>query len=116
MKKRILYLNLYRKYFDDIVVGRKGYEFRKATEYWIKRLEGKTFDEIHFKNGYSKNAPFMKVTFVKITRRNIKAFGGDTFVIELGKILMISHYNDLGRVLIGKIKRDLKELELKNEY
>ncbi|OWQ91997.1 RNA-binding protein [Roseateles aquatilis] len=49
---RILYLPLVRQYFEDIRDGRKPEEYRRATPYWRKRLEGQTFDMIVFTLGY----------------------------------------------------------------
>lgn len=52
--KKILVLNLKKEYFLDILNGNKKYEYRIVSNYWIKRLENKYFDEIHFKLGYPK--------------------------------------------------------------
>lgn len=64
--KKILHLTLKKKWFDLIACGKKEYEYREDKPYWQKRLMDKDgfaieFDEIHFRNGYGKNAPFMRV-------------------------------------------------------
>ena len=56
---KILHLNLYRKYFDAIVNGTKTIEYRDKTDYWKKRIEGREYDIIKFRNGYAKDAPTM---------------------------------------------------------
>ena len=56
--KRVLSLNLIREYFDAIANGTKKTEFRGYKPYWRTRLEGREYDEIHFRNGYSAKAPF----------------------------------------------------------
>ena len=56
-------------------------EYRKIKPYWTKRLAEKEFDEIYFKNGYSKNAPFIRVEWKGITKEK------EEYVIILGKIL-----------------------------
>ena len=61
--KRILHLNLYRKYFDQILKGEKTTEYREVTPYWSKRLEGRHYDVIKFRNGYRKDAPEMVVEY-----------------------------------------------------
>ena len=66
MRKKILHLTLEKKYFDAIALRRKFLEFREVKDYWIRRFfdkQGKVihFDEIHFKNGYQKDSPFMRV-------------------------------------------------------
>jgi len=84
-EKRILHLTLLRKWFDLIVSGKKTKEYREIKPYWNKRLVGKKFDEIHFKNGYSKNAPFMRVEWKGITKEN------GEYAIILGKVLEIKN-------------------------
>ncbi len=39
--KKILHLNLYRKYFDEIADGTKTTEYRDKTDYWKRRIEGR---------------------------------------------------------------------------
>jgi len=85
-EKKILHLTLLRKWFDLIVSGKKTKEYRQVKPYWNKRLVGKKFDEIHFKNGYSKNAPFMRVEWKGMTKEN------EEYVIILGKVLEIKNY------------------------
>lgn len=87
MKKTILHLNLHRQYFDQIAEGKKKYEYRKKTPYWKRRLEGRTFERVYFRNGYATKAPFMEVQF-----RGICVHGrgrGAVYVIRLGRILNI---------------------------
>ncbi len=65
---RILHLTLKKKWFDLIASGKKKIEYRVFKPYWEKRLLDENgmiyrFDEVHFKNGYDKNAPFMRVDF-----------------------------------------------------
>lgn len=65
---KILHLTLKKKWFDLIASGEKKIEYREDKPYWRSRLikepYGKAmFDEIHFRNGYSKNAPFMRVKY-----------------------------------------------------
>ena len=60
---KVLHLNLYRKYFDAILKGDKVVEYRDITPYWSKRLEGRHYDIIQFRNGYAKVAPTMKVEY-----------------------------------------------------
>ena len=82
-EKRILHLTLLKKWFDLILAGTKKEEYREIKPYWTKRLLGKEFDEIYFKNGYSKNSPFMRVEWKGIRKEK------DRFVILLEKILEV---------------------------
>ena len=61
--KKVLHLNLYRKYFDQILKKEKTIEYRNITPYWSKRLEGRHYDVIKFGNGYRKDAPEMVVEY-----------------------------------------------------
>ena len=61
--KKVLHLNLYREYFDQILRQHKVVEFRDITPYWSKRLEGRHYDIIKFRNGYRKNAPEIVVEY-----------------------------------------------------
>ena len=83
--KKILHLNLYRKYFDAIVNGTKTIEYRDKTDYWKKRIEGREYDIIKFRNGYAKDAPTMLVEYngYDIT---------DRYEIKLGKILGVDKW------------------------
>ena len=81
---KILHLNLYRKYFDQIAEGTKTIEFRDRTDYWKKRLVNREYDVIKFRNGYATNAPTMLVEY-----------GGyditDRYEIKLGKIIEVNY-------------------------
>jgi len=82
---KVLHLNLFRKYFDAILNGEKTTEYREVTPYWSKRLEGRHYDVIKFRNGYRKDAPEMLVEFKGM---GVVAFQTTrTYAIELGKIL-----------------------------
>ena len=83
MTKRILHLTLLKKWFDLIAIGKKTKEYRDVKPYWTKRLIGKEFDEIYFKNGYSKKVPFMRVEWKSIIKDK------NQYVIILGKVLEI---------------------------
>ena len=82
---RVLHLTLHKKWFDKILLKRKIYEFRIAKPYWKKRLEGKRYFVIHFRNGYASDAPFMEVEFIGLEKRVIK--GIEFYCIKLGRIL-----------------------------
>lgn len=93
----ILFLTLKRKWFAEIAAGIKTEEIRELKPYWIKRLFKKSsgglydqlrpYTEIHFRNGYSKDSPFMRVEFkgVWITDNN-------KITIKLGRILEVKNW------------------------
>ena len=83
---KILYLNLYKKWFLQILSGKKKEEYRNLTPYWTKRLldedgKPKKYDFIVFRNGYNKNAPEMKVEFLGVKKKDKE------LIIRLGKII-----------------------------
>ena len=84
--KRILHLTLKRKWFDMIASGKKTEEYRECKSYWIKRLRGRVYGEIHFRNGYRADSPFMRVECLGI---NCVAY---RYIIKLGKILEVRNY------------------------
>jgi hypothetical protein len=64
----VLHLTLERKYFAEIVEGDKRIEYREQKPYWRKRLEGRHYDVIKFRNGYTADAPEMLVEFRGLRR------------------------------------------------
>jgi hypothetical protein len=49
-----LTLHVKRKYFEQIASGEKGEEYRLATPYWKKRLEGREYERVVICLGYPK--------------------------------------------------------------
>lgn len=88
--KSILHLNLHREFFAAIAVRTKRIEYRDQTAYWRKRLEGRHYDVIQFRNGYATNAPEMRVEFLGLRRygKGRSAY----YAIRLGRILQIKRW------------------------
>ena len=55
-----LHLTLKKQWFDMIASGVKKEEYREIKPYWNKRLD-KEFEFVQFRNGYSKDAPTIKL-------------------------------------------------------
>jgi len=95
---KVLHLTLHRLWFDAIAKGEKREEFRVIKPYWTKRFisngEPIKYDEIHFKNGYAKDAPFMRVEWQGLVETISNPFseGHKAYSIELGKILEIKNW------------------------
>jgi ASC-1-like (ASCH) protein len=86
----ILHLNLHREFFAAIAAGRKRIEYRKQSPHWRKRLEGRKYDAILFRNGYASDAPEMLIEF-----RGLRRYGQGRnayYAIRLGKILRIRRW------------------------
>ena len=81
----ILHLTLHRKWFDRIAAGTKTTEYREDKPHWRTRLDGRSYDEVHFRNGYGPDRPFMRVKCLGISKNGC-------FQIHLGKILEIKNY------------------------
>jgi hypothetical protein len=88
--KPILQLNLHREWFDAIACGKKKKEFRACTPYWTTRLDGRTYTEIHFRNGYATKAPWLRVEFKGVTKQG--SGRSAEYVIRLGKVLRFGNY------------------------
>ena len=84
--RSILHLTLEREWFDDIVRGVKHEEYRNLKDYWKKRLDGRTYDIVRFRNGYASDAPEMDVEFLGVDKRH------DCYAIRLGKILSLKRW------------------------
>ena len=84
---KLLHLNLFRKYFDEIVNGTKTIEYRDRTDYWKKRIEHKEYDYIKFRNGYAKNSPTMLVEYKGWSVNE----DGD-YELYLGKVIEVNNY------------------------
>ena len=83
-----LHLTLHKRWFDEILAGTKKIEYRDIKPYWTKRLfnddgSSRKFDEIYFRNGYSKNSRKMRVKFKGIRIGK----GKDKYEILLGKVM-----------------------------
>lgn len=87
---RILHLTLKKEWFDEIASRRKTTEYREIKPYWTTRLLDKTYDEIYFKNGYTADAPFMRVEWKGLEKEIWN--GEQKYAIALGKILEIRNY------------------------
>jgi len=85
-----LCLTLHREFFDAIVEGTKRTEYRDDKDYWRRRLVGRAYQEVHFRNGYATKAPFMRVQFKGV--RKVRTIEGSRFAIRLGKILELKFY------------------------
>lgn len=88
--KAILHLNLHREFFAAIAAKTKRIEYRDQTPYWQRRLEGRSYDLIQFRNGYATRAPEMLVEF-----RGLRRYGRGRnayYAIRLGRILTIKRW------------------------
>ena len=96
----ILHLTLKKNWFDLIASGKKVFEYREFKPYWEKRIDFKHYYEVHFKNGYATDAPFMRVIYQHYT-----VIEGNGQVMENGELLEAPKYF---RLELGKV------LEIKN--
>lgn len=90
----ILHLTLKRKWFDMIASGEKREEYREIKPHWDKRLIGKRYDVIEFRNGYGEGVPRMTVELdgILIGNGNPRwgaTIGKTTYVLLLGKVLEV---------------------------
>ena len=87
--KKILYLPIKRKWFDLILKEKKKEECREYKPYWISRLENKHYDEILFRNGYSKSSRMIRTECLGIstTTESTVLNTDKVFIIKIGKII-----------------------------
>ena len=113
MENKILHLTLKKKWFDLIASGEKNLEYREMKPYWTTRLftseqvsenhtkyHSREYDEIHFKNGYGPNVPFMRVEYLGSSacdaafcpREHGEEVKSDQIIITLGRVLEVRHH------------------------
>jgi ASC-1-like (ASCH) protein len=88
--KTTLHLTLRREPFAAIAAKKKRIEYRDQKPYWRKRLEGRTYELIEFRNGYASNAPKMLVEF-----RGLRRYGKGPnayYAIRLGRVLKLTNW------------------------
>ena len=90
---KILHLTLMKKWFIDILEGKKKIEYREIKPYWTKRLFTANgtpiiYDHISFRNGYAKDAPTMNVEFLGVKEK-------EKYEIILGNILETNNLENL---------------------
>ena len=110
MSRRILRVTLTKQWFDLILLGKKKNEYRQYKKHWISRLIGKddklkSFDEVHFTNGYGADKPFVSAQCLGISivsgmhhkPQNDEPLNelSNYFNIELGDVLEVRNINRL---------------------
>lgn len=87
----VLHLTLKKEWFDMIASGEKREEYREIKPYWIKRLAGRHYDYVHFRNGYNKGCPEMLVECKGIDvgygKQRWGAGSAERYKIKLGRII-----------------------------
>ncbi len=89
--RRILYLSLMKKWFDQVADGIKKLEYREVKEYWISRLFDRDgipipYDCVFFRNGYSRKSPTLMIEYNGVV--GISDFEGvECFELSLGDVL-----------------------------
>lgn len=61
MKEKFLYLNVNRKWFNEIANNLKKCDYREFKPYWISRISNKKFTHAWISNGYRKGSSFIIV-------------------------------------------------------
>ncbi|MEP9376152.1 ASCH domain-containing protein [Aquabacter sp. CN5-332] len=86
-----LTLPLNGEYFDQIAAGTKTEEYRLVTPFWIRRLEGRTYDRIVLTRGYPKaddasrriERPWRGFTYKTITHPHFGPKPVEVFAIDV---------------------------------
>lgn len=75
-----LHLSLFRKWFDEILSGKKRVEYRDIKPYY-DRLLNKDYREVKFINGYGSARPYLVASITKIIKST------KYYEIHLGEVL-----------------------------
>lgn len=89
---RILHLTLKKTWFDMIASGEKREEYREMKPYWHKRLLGKQYDAIRFRNGYAPTSLAVTVELKGLSSGlGVIEWGApeeqEVYILRLGNIL-----------------------------
>ena len=97
-----LHLTLHCQWFEAIARGDKREEYRAQSPHW-RRMFGSLlpglplpWSEIHFRNGYGQNRPWMRVELLGITTGTWE--GAPCYVLKLGRILEVKRWPMTHRV------------------
>lgn len=85
-KHKVLYLTLKRVHFNKILKKEKVEEYREIKQYWAKRLLGKHYTHIQFRNGYQSDSPTILIQYLGL---GINKHYEEKlcFTLRLGKII-----------------------------
>lgn len=86
----MLILHLHRPWFDAIAQGYKRFEYREATPYWTKRLEGRQYDRVLLHNGYRPSDPQLVMAYHGYEM--VEDNGRTYYKLQLGPILEVRNY------------------------
>jgi hypothetical protein len=88
---KILKLTIKKKWFDMIASGEKTEEYRTPGKWIGCRLDGRSYDAVQFRNGYSRTSPVVTLEYLGWKcdhgRPEWGAPARPVIVIKLGKIL-----------------------------
>ena len=95
--KKILHLTIKGKWFDKIARGEKVREYREVKPHWRGRLlhtngARKEYEEIHIRNGYSMDKPFMRIKWKGWEYQKYE--GTIHFAIDVSEILEIKNWSE----------------------
>lgn len=85
-----LELTLKKKWFDMVASGEKREEYREPSHWILSRLQGRQYDVVRFRNGYSPKSPVCVCEYKGWGFGNGKPkWGGDLdiIIIKLGRVL-----------------------------
>ena len=88
---KALHLTLHARWFNAIARGTKTEEYRAMSAHWRAKFGGLLpgmplpWSEVHFRNGYRADAPFMRVELLALTTGPWE--GEPCFVLKLGRVL-----------------------------
>jgi hypothetical protein len=84
--KKNLHLVLTNHWFDEVISGRKKYEYRMITPNWVKRLSNRKYNTITFSRGYTSEKAIFVCGEIIVTTIKHDFFGTDpvpVFQIEI---------------------------------
>lgn len=83
--QKTLTLTIKKRWFDEILSGRKTEEYREIKKYYIDKFTNQQYDTIKLRAGYSKASPVLVAEIVSISAeiRRFDMFPVQCFVIKI---------------------------------
>ena len=83
--ENVLKLPVNEYWYNLIKNGELTNDYREIKTYWIKRLEGKTYDVVEFYHRFKKEIPPMRFKFEWIKKGRLVNYNMDAYIIKFGE-------------------------------
>ena len=83
--ENVLKLPVNEYWYNLIKNGELTHDYREIKPYWVKGLEGKTYDVVEFYHWFKKEIPPMRFKFEWIKKGRLVNYNMDAYIIKFGE-------------------------------